>query len=45
MENSYCTKTGVDATKTASKKVVYKTPEATGEFIGTKIAEKIKKLM
>ena len=37
MENYYCTKTGLDAAKTASKKVVYKTAEATGEFIGNKI--------
>ena len=37
MENYYCTKTGLDAAKTASKKVVYKTAEATGEFIVNKI--------
>ena len=37
------TKTGLDALKTATKKVVYKVPEATGEFIGNKIADKIVK--
>ena len=36
-------KTELDALKTASKKVVHKTPEAAGEFIGNKIAEKIGK--
>ena len=35
--------TGLDATKTASKKLVHKAIEATGEFIGNKIAEKIVK--
>ena len=35
--------TGVDALKTASKKVVHKATEATGEFIGNKIANKILK--
>ena len=36
------TKTGLDAAKTPSKKVIYKTNEATGgELIGKKIAEKI----
>ena len=35
------TKTGIDASKTASKKVVHKTAEATGDFIGTKVADKI----
>ena len=34
------TKTGVDAIKTAPKKVVHKAAEETGEFIGNKIAEK-----
>ena len=34
------TKTGLDA----AKKVVHKTVEATGEFIGNKMAEKIVKL-
>ena len=37
------TKTGVDALKTASEKVVHKAAEATGEFTGNKIADKIKK--
>ena len=35
------TKTGVDAAKTASKRVVQKTAEATGDLIGNKIADKI----
>ena len=35
------TKTGIDATKTASKRVVQKTREATGDLIGNKIADKI----
>ena len=39
MENYYCTKTGLDAAKTASKKVVYKTAEATGEFIEIKLMQ------
>ena len=34
-------KTGVDAAKTASKRVVQKTAEATGDLIGNKIADKI----
>ena len=34
------TKTGIDATKTASKRVVQKTAEATGDLIGNKIAVK-----
>ena len=34
-------KTGIDAAKTASKKVVQKTAEATGDLIGYKIADKI----
>ena len=37
------TKTGLDALKTGTKKVAYKVPEATGEFIGNKIADKIVK--
>ena len=37
------TKTGLDALKTASKKVVHKAAEATGEFIRNKIANKIVK--
>ena len=35
--------TGLDALKAASEKVVHKTTEGTGEFIGNKIAEKIVK--
>ena len=35
------TKTGVDVAKTASKGVVQKTAEATGDLIGNKIADKI----
>ena len=35
------TKTGIDAVKTASKRVVQKTAEATGDLIGSKIANKI----
>ena len=35
------TKTGIDATKTASERVVQKTAEATGDLIGNKIADKI----
>ena len=34
-------KTGIDAAKTASKRVVHKTAEATGDMIGNKIADKI----
>ena len=34
-------KTGVDAAKTASKRVVQKTTEATRDLIGNKIADKI----
>ena len=37
----YATKTGIDAAKTASKRVVQKTAEATGDFIRNKIANKI----
>ena len=37
------TKTGLDALKTASKKVVHKAVKATGEFIGNKIADKFVK--
>ena len=37
------TKTRLDTLKTASKKVVHKTPEATGELIGNKIAGEIVK--
>ena len=35
------TKTGTDAAKTISKRVVQKTAEATGDLIGNKIADKI----
>ena len=35
------TKTGIDAAKTASKRVVQKTAKATGDLIGNKIANKI----
>ena len=35
------TKTGIDATKTASKRVVQKTAEATEDLIGNKVAGKI----
>ena len=35
------TKTGIDAAETASKRVVQKTAEATGDLIGNKIADKI----
>ena len=35
------TKTGIDPAKTASKRVVQKIAEATGNLIGNKIADKI----
>ena len=35
------TKTGIDAAKTASKRVVQKTGEATGDLIRNKMADKI----
>ena len=35
------TKTGMDAAKTASKRVVQKAAEATGDLIGNKLADKI----
>ena len=35
------TKTGIDAAKTASKRIVQKTSEATRDLIGNKIADKI----
>ena len=38
------TKTGVNAAKTASKRVVQKTREATGDLIGNKIDDKITSL-
>ena len=34
-------KTGIDAAKTTSKRIVQKTEEATGDLIGNKIADKI----
>ena len=39
------TKTGIDAVKTASKGVVQKTAEATGDLIGNKMADKITSLV
>ena len=39
MDNA--TKTGIDAAKIASKRVVQKTAEATGDLTGNKIADKI----
>ena len=42
MDNA--TKTGIDATKTALKRVVPKTAEVTGYLIGKKIADKITSL-
>ena len=38
------TKAGMDAAKTASKRIVQKTAEATGDLIGNKIADKITSL-
>ena len=38
------TKTGIDAAKTTSKRVVQKPAEATGGLIGNKIADKITSL-
>ena len=35
------TKTGIDPAKTASKRIVQKTAEASGDLIGNKIADKI----
>ena len=35
------TKTGIDAAKTTSKRIVQKTAEAAGYLIGNKIADKI----
>ena len=35
------TKTGIDATKTTSKRVVQKTAETTGDLIGNEMADKI----
>ena len=42
--NGYCNKTGIDAAKTASKRLVHKTAEATGDLMGNKIADKITSL-
>ena len=39
-----CRKTGIDAAKTASKGIVQKTAEATGDLIGNRIADKITSL-
>ena len=39
-----CRKTGIDAAKTASKGIVQKTAEATGDSIRNKIADKITSL-
>ena len=38
------TKTGIDAAKTSSKRVVQKSAEATGDLFGNKIADKITSL-
>ena len=38
------TKTGIDAAKTPSKRVVQKATEATGDLIGNKITDKITSL-
>ena len=38
------TRTGIDAAKTASKRVVQKTAETTGDLIENKIADKITSL-
>ena len=38
------TKTGIDTAKTASKRVVQKTAETTGDLIGNKIADQITSL-
>ena len=35
--------TGLDALKSASKKIVHKAAEATGEFLGNKIADGVAK--
>ena len=37
-------KTGIDAEKTASKRIVQKTAEDSGDLIGNKIADKITSL-
>ena len=38
------TKTGIDAAKTASKRLVQKTAKATGDLIGNRIADQITSL-
>ena len=38
------TKTGIDAAKTASKRVVQKTAEVSGDLMGNKIADEINSL-
>ena len=38
------TKTGIDAAKSASKRVVQENAEATGDLIGNKIADKVTSL-
>ena len=38
------TKTGIDTAKTASKRVVQKTAETTGDLVGNKIADQITSL-
>ena len=38
------TKTGINGVKTASKRVIDKTDEVTGDLVGNKIAEKITKV-
>ena len=37
----YSKQSAIDALKTASKRAIQKTAEATGDFIGNKIADKI----
>ena len=41
LQKNLITKTGIDAAKTTSKRVVQKTAEALGDLIGNKIADKI----
>ena len=41
VKNLMDTATGIDAAKTASKRVVQKITEATGDLIGNKITDKI----
>ena len=42
-ETDTATKTGIDALKTAFKKVIHKAAEAPGKFMGSKITDKIVK--